>query len=104
MSSLAQLFVPMSSQTQAEGDLDGLRKILVLGNRACAFIIFPITALLTILGKSIIEAWVGPKYVAASYPVLLILFFPITLMLAQVASGRTLLGMAVNTALGPMWR
>lgn len=94
VSSLAQLFVPRSSQAQAEGDLDGLRKILVLGNRACAFIIFPITALLPILGKSIIEAWVGPKYVAASYPVLPILFFPITLILAQVASGRTLLGMA----------
>jgi len=94
VSSLAQLFVPRSSQAQAEGDLDGLRKILVLGNRACAFIIFPITALLPILGKSIIEAWVGPKYVAASYPVLLILIFPVTLILAQVASGRTLLGMA----------
>jgi O-antigen/teichoic acid export membrane protein len=94
VSSLAQIFVPMSSQSQAKGDLDALRKILVLGNRACAFIIFPITAILTILGKSVIEAWVGPKYVATSYPVLLVLLFPTTLMLAQSASGRTLWGMA----------
>ncbi len=94
VSSLAQIFVPMSSQSQAKGDLDALRKIFVAGNRACAFIIFPITAVLTILGKSVIEAWVGPKYVAASYPVLLVLLYPTTLMLAQSASGRTLWGMA----------
>jgi O-antigen/teichoic acid export membrane protein len=94
VSSLAQIFVPMSSQSQAKGDLDALRKIFVVGNRACSFIIFPITAILTILGKSVIEAWVGPKYVSASYPVLLVLLYPTTLMLAQSASGRTLWGMA----------
>jgi O-antigen/teichoic acid export membrane protein len=94
VSSLAQIFVPMSSQSDAKGDLDGLRKILIVGNRACAFIIFPITAVFTILGKSVIEAWVGPKYVASGYPVMLILLFPTTLMLAQSASGRTLWGMA----------
>ena len=94
VSSLAQIFVPMSSQSQATGDLDGLRKIFVVGNRACAFIIFPITAILTVLGKSLIEAWVGQKYVATSYPVMLVLLYPMTLMLAQSASGRTLWGMA----------
>ena len=91
---LAQIFVPMSSQLQAAGDMDRLRKIFVAGNRACALVIFPVTAILIILGKSIIEAWVGAKYVAASYPVLLILLIPSTLMLAQSASGRILWGMA----------
>ena len=99
VSSLSQLVIPMSSQSQAKGDLDGLRKIFVLGNRACAFIILPIAAILTILGKSVIEAWVGPKYVAASYPVLLILLFPSTLMLAQSVSGRTLWGLAKHRTL-----
>src|SRR4029077_17586582 len=94
VSSLAQIFVPMSSQSQAKGDVDGLRKIFVVGNRACAIIIFPITVILTILGKSVIEVWVGPKYVATSYPVMLVLLYPTTLMLAQSASGRTLWGMA----------
>ena len=94
VSSLAQIFVPMSSQSHATGDLQALRKIFVVGNRACSFIIFPITVILTILGKSTIEAWVGPKYVATSYPVLLVLLYPTTLMLAQSASGRTLWGMA----------
>jgi O-antigen/teichoic acid export membrane protein len=98
VSSLAQIFVPMSTQSHAKGDIEGLKKILLVGNRACAFIVFPITAVLTILGKSVIEAWVGPKYVAASYPILLVLLYPTTLMLAQSASGRTLWGMAKHGA------
>jgi O-antigen/teichoic acid export membrane protein len=72
--------------------MDRLRKIMIAGNRACAFVILPISAILIILGKPIIEAWVGSKYVAQSYPVLVILIIPFTLMLAQSASGRILFG------------
>jgi O-antigen/teichoic acid export membrane protein len=96
---LAQVFVPMSSQSDATGDLMGLRRIFVAGNRACALIIFPMAAILIILGKSVIEAWVGARYIAASYPVLLVLVIPSTLMLAQSASGRVLYGMAKHKTL-----
>jgi O-antigen/teichoic acid export membrane protein len=99
VSGLAQLFVPMSSKSDATGDLAGLRKIFVAGNRACALIIFPIAAILIILGKSVIEAWVGARYIATSYPVLLILVVPYTLMLAQSASSRVLFGMAKHRTL-----
>jgi len=98
VSSLAQIFVPMSGQSDAKGDTQQLRKILVAGNRACALVIFPITAILLLLGKSIIEAWVGARYVAASYPVLLVLLFPVTFSLAQAASVRILYGMAKHKA------
>src|SRR5438105_2065829 len=79
VSSLAQIFVPMSSQVEATEDRAALRKMFVAGNRACALIIFPIAATLSILGPSIIEAWVGAKYVRTSYPILLILLIPSTL-------------------------
>jgi O-antigen/teichoic acid export membrane protein len=92
--SLAQIFVPMSSQSEATGEIDRLRKIFVLGNRSCAFVIFPICATLIILGKSVIEVWVGSKYIAPSYPVLVIMVIPSTIWLAQGASGRVLFGMA----------
>jgi len=94
LSSLAQIFVPMSSQSEAAGNMERLRKIFVIGNRACAFTTLPITAVFAILGKSIIEVWVGKKYVAQGYPVLLTLIFPYTLMLAQSASGRILFGIS----------
>ncbi len=99
VSSLAQIFVPWSSQSDAKGDINGLRKMFVLGNRACALIIFPISLILLILGKSIIQAWVGAKYVATSYPVLVVLCIPMTLMLAQAASPRILFGMAKHRTL-----
>jgi O-antigen/teichoic acid export membrane protein len=91
---LAQVFVPMSSHADALGETDRLRKIFVAGNRFCAFIIFPICAVLVVLGKSLIEVWVGARYVETSYPVLLILLLSTSLMLAQAASPRVLFGMS----------
>lgn len=91
---LSQIFVPMTSQSEARGEMGRLRKIFLLGNRVCAFTIFPICVILIILGKSVIEVWVGKKYVADSYPVLVIMILCCTLWWAQGASGRILLGMS----------
>jgi len=99
VSSLAQIFVPMSSQSDALGDLPRLRQIFVVGNRICAFIIFPISAILIILGKSVIEAWVGARYIATSYPVMVILLIPSTLMIMQAASSRVLFGIGKHQTL-----
>jgi O-antigen/teichoic acid export membrane protein len=95
VTTMAQVFTPMSSQSEAKGDMNRLRKIFVIGNRVCAFIIFPICALLIILGKSVIEVWVGKKYLATdSYPVLVIMIIACTLWWSQSASGRVLFGMS----------
>jgi O-antigen/teichoic acid export membrane protein len=93
VASLAQIFVPMSSHSDAVGDLDRVRKIYIAGNRVCAFLIFPITSLLVIFGKHIIRIWVGARYVPVSYPVLVVMIIPFALMLAQAASTRILFGL-----------
>ena len=93
ISTLVQIFVPMSSQSEAVGNMDRVRKIYVAGNRACALIMFPMSAGLLILGKSVIEVWMGAKYVAASYPVMVIIAVPIALFFTQGASARILMGM-----------
>ena len=98
VTTLAQIFVPMSSQSEATGDMAGLRRILLAGNRVCAFTIFPICALLIILGKSVIEVWMGKKYIDTSYPVLVIMIIPCTLLWCQAASGRILLGTSRHRA------
>lgn len=98
VSSLAQIFTPMSSHFHATGDYEQLRKIFVAGNRACAFVSFPLAVILIVMGKSIIEAWVGPRYVS-SYLVLLILLIPSTLYMAQGTSTRILFGMSLHKAL-----
>jgi O-antigen/teichoic acid export membrane protein len=99
VSSLAQIFVPMSGQSDAKGDTERLRRIFIAGNRACALVIFPISAILIILGRSVITAWVGRQYVLQSYPVLLVLLIPSTFVLAQGASVRILYGMGRHKSL-----
>lgn len=98
VSSLAQIFTPMSSQFHAENDYERLRKVFLLGNRACALTMFPICVVLVVLGKSVIEAWVGPRYIS-SYSVLLILLLPSTLYFAQATSTRILFGMGLHRSL-----
>jgi O-antigen/teichoic acid export membrane protein len=90
--SMSQIFTPMSSQFHAVGDLERLRRTFIAGNRASAFIIFPLCVVLVILGRPIVEAWVGARYVS-SYPILVLLIVPRTLYLAQSTSTRILLGM-----------
>jgi len=97
--SLAQIFVPMSGQSDAKGDAERLRRIFIAGNRACALVVFPITATLIVLGRQIITAWVGASYVSASYPVMLALLIPSTITLSQAASTRILYGMARHRSL-----
>jgi O-antigen/teichoic acid export membrane protein len=99
VSSLAQIFLPMSGQSDAQGNRAQLRQILVVGNRACALVVFPIAATLIILGKSVITAWVGARYVTACYPVMLTLLIPSIFFLAQSASPRILYGMAKHKIL-----
>ena len=94
VTAMSQIFVPMASHSDARNDMTRLRKIFLLGNRVCGFTIFPICVILLILGKSVIEVWVGKKYVAASYPVLVIMILCSTLWWAQGASGRILFGMS----------
>jgi O-antigen/teichoic acid export membrane protein len=92
--SLAQIFVPMSSHSDAQGDMHRLRTIFVAGNRFCALIILPISLVLIILGQSVIEVWVGKRYVEQGYPVLVVLSVATTLFLVQAASPRVLFGMS----------
>jgi O-antigen/teichoic acid export membrane protein len=98
VSSLAQIFTPMSSHFHASGNFLQLRKIFIAGNRACAFVTLPLTVTLIVMGKSIIEAWVGPRYVS-SYLVLLILLIPSALYMSQSTSNRILFGMSLHKSL-----
>ena len=96
--SMSQVFMPMSSQFHASGDLARLRRTFITGNRISALVIIPICVALIVLGKPVIEAWVGTRYLG-SYFILVILIVPRTLYLAQSTSIRILLGMGHHRAL-----
>ena len=89
---MAQVFTPMSSAFHATGSFDGLRRVLVVGNRYCAFVAFPLAAVLLTIGPRLIQAWLGAPYVS-SQSVLAILIVPTTLWMAQATSPKVLYGM-----------
>jgi O-antigen/teichoic acid export membrane protein len=101
--SMSQIFTPMSSEFNAMGDMERLRRILVMGNRACALIVFPLAATLIILGKSLIQVWVGAKYVSIAYTVLVLLIVSDSSQMAQSASAKILYGMARHRTLAFVW-
>jgi O-antigen/teichoic acid export membrane protein len=91
MAGLGQIFMPMSSQFEAAGDRERLRKLFVLGNQACVLTLLPIGAVLVVLGKHIIDLWVGSRY-ESSYLILLILLVPSILSDVQGGSRQILYG------------
>jgi O-antigen/teichoic acid export membrane protein len=98
LTGLGQIFTPMASHFDATGDRERLRKLFVQGNRACALVVFPISVLLLVLGKSLIDVWVGARY-ESSYAILLILLIPTTLSSIQGSSRQVLYGMGRHRAL-----
>ncbi|HEX8817047.1 MAG TPA: oligosaccharide flippase family protein [Terriglobales bacterium] len=92
--SMSQIFTPMSSEFNATGDTERLRRVFIMGNRACALLVFPICAALLILGRSVIEVWVGAKYVPIGYAVLAWFAIGDCTEMAQSASPKVLYGMA----------
>lgn len=95
---LAEIFTPMASHFDATRDQERLRKLFLVGNRFCALVLFPIGAVLFILGKSIIDVWVGGRY-ESSYVILVILLIPSILLGIQTSSRQLLYGMGRHQAL-----
>ena len=89
---LAQVLTPLSSEVDATGSIDQLRALVVAGNRACALVALPLGAGMIILGRPLIAAWVGPRYLS-SYTVLVILVAVRTLYVSQAASTTVAFGM-----------
>jgi O-antigen/teichoic acid export membrane protein len=89
---MAKVFTPMSSALHATASIDGLRRVLFVGNRYCAFVAFPMAAGLLLIGTRVIQAWLGTPYIS-SQSVLMILIVPTTLWMAQASSVTVLYGM-----------
>jgi len=89
----AEVFTPMASHFDAQGDLERVRRVLIIGNRYASLVAFPLAAVLLVLGKSILLVWLGPRF-ASSYLILVILIVPTTIYLAQAASTKVLYGTA----------
>ncbi len=90
---VGSMFGPLSSHYDATEDMEGQRKILIDGSRACAFTSFPLIVLFLILGKPIIQVWVGARYLS-SYSILAVLIVAVGLTRSEETLRYILQGMA----------
>jgi O-antigen/teichoic acid export membrane protein len=95
---LVQIVTPMSSHFDAIGDRGRLKKLFIMGNGICALTVFPISIILIVLGRSVIDVWVGPQY-QSSYVILVILLIPSVLSGIQGSSRQILYGMGRHQVL-----
>lgn len=91
--SVASNFNALASHFNSTQNEEGLRKLYIQGNRFCSFALMPVAVGLLILGKQLISVWMGPRYVASSYAILVILLVPNALYGIQSAASRILYGM-----------
>ncbi|HEV3235491.1 MAG TPA: polysaccharide biosynthesis C-terminal domain-containing protein [Gemmataceae bacterium] len=87
------VLVPTVSSLEALGELEKIRKVIVVGTRYVLWIIIPVEAGLLFLGKPFLALWMGHRYVSLCYPTLAILTVPLGLAMAQSVAARVLYGM-----------
>jgi O-antigen/teichoic acid export membrane protein len=104
---MTQVLHPYASAQEAKGDVDGLKRTVILGTKVCMLIALPATVTFMIAGKSFIGLWMGPTYAAAAGPLLIALAVGRLFWLSQSSTGNVLLGVgrhklltAINLATG----
>jgi O-antigen/teichoic acid export membrane protein len=86
------VLTPAVSAWEARHDDGAIRRVLLDGTRWVLWVILPVQAGLIVLGRPFLALWMGPEYVARSYPTLVILAVPLGLAMSQSISGRILYG------------
>jgi O-antigen/teichoic acid export membrane protein len=85
---------PAVSQREAQGDLDGVRHVLLHGTRYVLYLVLPIHLGLLFFGSPFLTRWIGgPEYAAWCFPTMMILSGTLTIGVAQSVAARILYGM-----------
>ncbi len=91
---LASVIYPRASELAATGRQAQLQSVYLDATRWLTFLNFAALAMIALAGAAFLERWVGAEFVAAGYPVLLLV------TLALLADALTTLPSLVNDALG----
>src|SRR6185437_15412547 len=85
---------PAVSQREAEGDHDGVRKVLLHGSRCVLYLVLPIHLGLLFFGAPFLSRWVGgERYAEWCFPTMAILSATLTIGVAQSVAARILYGL-----------
>jgi O-antigen/teichoic acid export membrane protein len=86
------VLTPAVSELEAKNDRAGIRRVLLDGTRWVLWLILPVQVGLFVLGKPFLALWMGPEFAEKSYPTLVILAVPMSLIASQSVSTRILYG------------
>ena len=87
------VLTPAVSAFEARGESGAIRAVFIDSTRYVLWFILPVQAGLHLLGKPFLALWMGPEYGGWSYPTLVILALPLSLLMSQSVSGRVLYGL-----------
>lgn len=90
--SVTATLTPAFSVLDAYGDGAAIRRMFVNASRYALWMILPVEVGLLVLGRPFLARWMGPEYVARSFPVLVILAAPLALAMSQAVTARVLYG------------
>lgn len=93
LSSITCVFVPIASSYDAKRDMDGLRRLFIRGSRLTLLFLLPGVCGLFTIGKPFIGLWMGERYIAYAFPVLVLLTIPLLVAPLQVTCNQILYGM-----------
>ena len=89
---MTQVLHPYASAQDAKGDVDGMRRLVVHGTKACLLIGLPVSLTFVLIGKDFIRFWMGPSYAEVAGPLLVFLTIARLFWLSQSSTGNILLG------------
>jgi O-antigen/teichoic acid export membrane protein len=84
---------PNVAAREARGDHIGVARLFLTATRWVLYLVLPVHAGILLFGKPFLARWVGPEFVAGSYPALVLLSLTLTIGVAQSAASRILYGL-----------
>ncbi len=93
VASLTSALTPAVSTLHARGNMDAIRAAFLRATRLVLWVSLPVQAGFLVLGKPFLTLWLGERYAAQSFPVLVILAISLGFSLSQATSGRILYGL-----------
>jgi O-antigen/teichoic acid export membrane protein len=97
-----KVFIPLSSQLNAEGDRYRIQLLYVIGSRVTLAILMPIGGVLVTVAGPLLTAWVGPSY-AGYAPICVILTLASLIETSQWPGMLILQGIAQHHRLAAAW-
>jgi len=81
---MAFVLIPTTSSLQSEGNLEGIRELLIKSVRYSFYMVLPMVLVMTVFGGAIMRLWMGPRYENGLLPAILAAGFLVTMVQAPM--------------------